>query len=195
MTGAPVIGMITRLTAQKGVDLVLEVLDELMRLEVQFVILGAGDPDIQTNLQQAMQRYPEKISVRLAFDEALAHRIEAGADLFLMPSRYEPCGLNQLYSLRFGTIPVVRKTGGLVDTVVDATPSSIALGKATGFMFEVASGHALLTSLQLALQLYKNRNVWERMMKAALAADFSWDQSAREYIKLYERALAKARGG
>lgn len=193
MTGAPVIGMITRLTAQKGVDLVLEVLDELMRLDVQFVILGTGDPGIQQDLQEAMQRYPDKLSVHLTFDEALAHRIEAGTDLFLMPSRYEPCGLNQLYSLRCGTIPVVRKTGGLADTVVDAIPSNIASGKATGFMFEAASGHALLTTLRLALQFYKDRNLWERMMKTAMAADFSWDQSAREYVKLYERALAKAK--
>ncbi len=193
VTGAPLIGMITRLTPQKGVDLVLEVLDELMRLDVQFIILGTGDPGIQQNLQQAMQRYPDKLSVHLTFDEALAHRIEAGADLFLMPSRYEPCGLNQLYSLRYGTIPVVRKTGGLADTVVDAIPSNIASGKATGFMFEAASGHVLLTTLRLALQLYKDRNLWERMMKTAMAADFSWDQSAREYVKLYERALAKAK--
>jgi starch synthase len=175
------------------VDLVLEVMDELMRLDIQLVILGTGDPDIQWNLKQAVQRYPDKLSVHMVFDEALAHRIEAGADLFLMPSRYEPCGLNQLYSLRYGTIPIVRRTGGLADTVVDATPSNIASKKATGFMFETASGHALLTSLQLALQLYKDRNLWERMMKAAMAADFSWDQSAREYMKLYERAIAKAR--
>jgi starch synthase len=193
MTGAPVVGMITRLTAQKGMDLVLEVMDELMRLDIQFVILGTGDPDIQWSLQQAMQRYPDKLSVHLTFDEALAHRIEAGADIFLMPSRYEPCGLNQLYSLRYGTIPIVRKTGGLADTVVDATPSNIESETATGFMFETASGHALLTSLQLALQLFKDRSLWERMMKAAMAADYSWDQSAREYIKLYEKAIAKAK--
>jgi starch synthase len=193
MTGAPVVGMITRLTEQKGVDLVIEVMDEIMRLDVQFVILGTGDPDVQRHLQQAMQRYPDKLSVHLAFDEALAHRIEAGADMFLMPSRYEPCGLNQLYSLRYGTIPIVRRTGGLADTVVEATPSNILSEKATGFMFESASGRALLTSLQLALQFYKDRNLWERMMRTAMAVDFSWDRSAREYINLYEKALAKGR--
>jgi starch synthase len=185
--------MITRLTEQKGVDLVIEVMDEIMRLDVQFVILGTGDPDVQRHLQQAMQRYPDKLSVHLAFDEALAHSIEAGADMFLMPSRYEPCGLNQLYSLRYGTIPIVRRTGGLADTVVEATPSNILSEKATGFMFESASGRALLTSLQLALQFYKDRNLWERMMRTAMAVDFSWDRSAREYINLYEKALAKGR--
>ena len=195
VTEAPVIGMISRLTTQKGVDLILEMLDELMQLDVQFVILGTGDPVIQRDLQEAMQRYPDKLSVHLTFDEALAHRIEAGADLFLMPSRYEPCGLNQLYSLRYGTIPVVRKTGGLADTVVDAIPSNIASGKATGFMFEAASSHALLTTLRLAFQFYNDRSLWKRMMRTAMKADFSWDQSAREYVELYEQALAKARGG
>jgi starch synthase len=193
LTGAPVIGMITRLTPQKGVDLVLEVLEELMLLELQLIILGTGDPDIQQSLQQAAGRYPEKLSVQLTFDEPFAHRIEAGADLFLMPSRYEPCGLNQLYSLRYGTIPVVRKTGGLADTVTDATPLNIASGKATGFIFEGASSHAFLTTLRLALQCYKDRALWERMVQAAMAADFSWDRSARVYAKLYERSVNKAR--
>lgn len=193
VTEAPLLGMITRLTVQKGVDLVLEVLSELMRLDLQLIILGTGDPGIHRKLQQAMRRYSEKLSVNLTFDEPLAHRIEAGSDIFLMPSRYEPCGLNQLYSLRYGTIPVVRKTGGLADTVVDATPSHIVSGKATGFVFEAASGHALLTTLRLALELYKDRALWEGIMKTATAADFSWDRSAREYVKLYERAMEKAR--
>ena len=195
VTEAPLLGMITRLTVQKGVDLVLEVLSELMRLDLQLVILGTGDPGIHQKLKQAMRRYPKKLSVSLTFDEPLAHRIEAGSDIFLMPSRYEPCGLNQLYSLRYGTIPVVRKTGGLADTVVDASPSHIASGKATGFVFELAGGHALLTTLRLALELYKDRALWEGIMKTAMAQDFSWDHSAREYVKLYERALAKARLG
>ena len=192
---APLIGMITRLTPQKGVDLVLEVLEELMRLDLQIVILGAGDPDIQRKLTQAMHRYPEKLSVHINFDEPLAHRIEAGSDLFLMPSRYEPCGLNQLYSLRYGTMPVVRKTGGLADTVTDATPSNLDSEKATGFVFGGVSSHFLLTTLRLALELYKDRPLWERMMQTAMAADFSWDHSAREYVELYKLAIAKARQG
>ena len=189
----PLIGMITRLTAQKGTDLVIEVLDELMRLNLQLVILGTGDPDIQLKLKQAMQRHPEKLSVHLAFNESLSHRIEAGSDLFLMPSRYEPCGLNQLYSLRYGTIPMVRKTGGLADTVVDATPSNVEEGKATGFVFERASSHEMLTTVQLALKLFREKDLWYRMMRTGMAADFSWDRSAQEYEKLYRLAIEKAR--
>ncbi len=191
----PLIGMITRFTVQKGMDLVIEILDELMHLDLQVVILGTGELAIQQKLMRAMNQYPKKLSVHLSFDEALAHRIEAGADLFLMPSRYEPCGLSQLYSLRYGTIPVVRETGGLADTVVDATPSNIASGKATGFVFETASSHSLLTTLRLALHLYKDCSLWERIIRTAMAADFSWNRSAREYVKLYELAIAKARKG
>lgn len=188
------IGMITRLTPQKGVDLLIEALDELMRLNLQLVILGAGDPDIQQKLKQAMRLHPEKLSVQLAFDEALAHRIEAGSDLFLMPSRYEPCGLNQMYSLRYGTIPLVRKTGGLADTVVDATPSNLEEGKADGFVFEPASSHELLTTVRLALKLFREKDLWYRMMRTGMAADFSWDRSAKEYEKLYHLAVEKAAG-
>jgi starch synthase len=192
VTAAPLVGMITRLTEQKGVDLLLEVLDEVMQLGLQLVVLGTGDPALHEALGRAAARYPDQLSVTLAFDDALAHRIEAGADLFLMPSKYEPCGLNQLYSLRYGTIPIVRRTGGLADTVTDATPSNLASGAATGFLFDAASGHALLTTLQLALTLYKNRAAWSRMMTAAMAADFSWERSAREYVALYERAIKAA---
>ncbi|MBI3610183.1 MAG: glycogen synthase GlgA [Nitrospirae bacterium] len=188
----PLIGMITRLTTQKGVDLVIEALDELMRLDLQLVVLGAGEPGIQQELKSAMRRYPEKLSVRIHFDEPLAHRIEAGADLFLMPSRYEPCGLNQMYSLRYGTIPIVRKTGGLADTVIDATPSNLAEGTANGFMFELASSHELLTTVRLAMKLFREKNFWYRMMRAGMAADFSWDRSAKEYEKLYRLAVEKA---
>jgi starch synthase len=193
VTGTPLMAMITRLTVQKGVDLLIEIVDELMQLDLQLVILGTGEPVIQQKLIQAMNQYPEKLSVHLSFDETFAHRIEAGADLFLMPSRYEPCGLSQLYSLRYGTIPVVRKTGGLADTVTDATPSNLASGKATGFVFEAASSHSLLTTLRLALHLYKDRPLWEGILRTAMTADFSWDRSAREYVRLYELAISKAR--
>lgn len=188
----PLIGMITRLTAQKGMDLVIEALDELMRLDLQLVVLGSGEPEIQQKLKSAMRRYPEQLSVQILFDESLAHRIEAGADLFLMPSRYEPCGLNQMYSLRYGTIPVVRKTGGLADTIVDATPSNIKAGTANGFVFEQANPHELLTTVRLALKTYRDKNLWYRMMRAGMAADFSWDRSAKEYEKLYHLAVEKA---
>jgi starch synthase len=193
VTGVPLVGMITRFTIQKGIDLVIEILDELMHLDLQLVILGTGEPAIHQKLREAMNQYPEKLSVHFTFDEPFAHRIEAGADLFLMPSRYEPCGLSQLYSLRYGTIPVVRKTGGLADTVVNATPSNLLSGKASGFVFEEASSHSLLTTLRLALYLFKDRSLWEKIMRAAMAANFSWDRSAREYVKLYKLAIAKAR--
>jgi starch synthase len=189
---APLIGMVTRLTAQKGIDLVLDVLDELLQLDLQLVILGSGDPALERALQQAAKRAPAKLSVHRVFDEPLAHRIEAGADLFLMPSKYEPCGLNQLYSLRYGTIPIVRRTGGLADTVVDATPGNLAAGTATGIVFETASGHALLNAVRLALSLYRQDSVWPRMITSAMAADFSWERSAREYVALYERAIKAA---
>jgi starch synthase len=187
----PLIGIISRLTVQKGTDLVLDILDELMCLDIQLVILGVGEPDLQEKLQAKAGRYRDRVSVHLTFDEAFAHRVEAGADLFLMPSRYEPCGLNQIYSLRYGTIPVVRKTGGLADTVIDATPSNILSGKATGFMFETASPLSLLTSLRLALCLYKDPLLWKKLVQTAMETDFSWDHSAREYVKLYELALKK----
>lgn len=188
----PLIGMVTRLTPQKGVDLVIEVLDELMRLDLQLVVLGAGEPEMEQKLKSAMRRYPEKLSVRIDFDEPEAHRIEAGADLFLMPSRYEPCGLNQMYSLRYGTVPIVRKTGGLADTVIDATPSRLEAGTATGFVFGPANSHELLTTVRLALKTYREKNLWYRMMRAGMAADFSWDRSAKEYEKLYHLAIEKA---
>ena len=193
-TDAPLIGMITRLTPQKGVDLVIKIIDELMRLDLQMVILGDGDPDICRELGQAMKRYPKRLSVRLAFDDGLAHRIEAGSDIFLMPSRYEPCGLNQLYSLRYGTVPIVRKTGGLVDTVIDATPSNIASNKATGFIFEQASAHELLNTVRLAVKLYQEKDIWRQLIRAGMKADFSWDKSAKEYEKLYLLAIKKAAG-
>jgi len=166
----------------------------VMRLNVQMVILGIGDPAIHQQLKQAARQNPEKLSVQLVFDESLAHRIEAGSDLFLMPSRYEPCGLNQLYSLRYGAIPVVRKTGGLADTVVDATPSNLADGTATGYIFEQASSHELLTTVRLALKLFREKDLWYRMMRTGMAADFSWDASAKEYEKLYQLAVEKAGG-
>ncbi len=192
---APLLGMITRLTPQKGVDLVLEALDELMRLEVQMIVLGSGDPALHEALQRAAARHPRQLAVRLVFDEPLAHRIEAGADLFLMPSRYEPCGLNQLYSLRYGTIPIVRRTGGLADTVIDATPSNLASGAATGVVFDAPNSRDLLAAVRRALTLYQDGAVWTRMMRTAMAADFSWERSARDYAGLYQQAMTRVRRG
>ena len=193
-SAAPVLGMISRLTIQKGIDLVLQILPELMLLDLQLVVLGSGDEEYHAQLADAQRKYPEKFALRLAFDEGLAHRIEAGVDVCLMPSRYEPCGLNQLYSLRYGTIPIVRRTGGLADTVVDATPSHLANGTATGFVFRDADGAALLTAIRLALAEYRRPPAWAGMMRTAMRSDFSWNRSAQRYSELYQAAAERIGG-
>jgi starch synthase len=193
----PLLAVISRFTPQKGLDLVAAVLPELMRLDVQVALLGTGDPSLELQFQSLRMRYPDRIGVRIGFDDALAHAIEAGADLFLMPSRYEPCGLSQLYSLRYGTVPVVRKTGGLADTVVAYTPQTAAEGRATGFAFTDATPEALLTTILLALRVYANRTEWLSLMQAGMATDVSWGRSAEAYITLYRRLaeLPKRSGG
>jgi len=184
----PLLAVISRFTPQKGLDLVAAVLPELMRLNVQVALLGTGDPSLELQFQSLRMRYPDKIGVRIGFDDALAHAIEAGADLFLMPSRYEPCGLSQLYSLRYGTVPIVRKTGGLADTVVAYTPQTAAEGRATGFAFNEATPDALLTTILLALRVYADRAEWTGLMKVGMATDVSWVKSAEAYATLYQRA-------
>jgi starch synthase len=183
----PLLAVISRFTPQKGLDLVAAVLPELMRLDVQVALLGTGDPSLELQFQSFRMRYPDKIGVRIGFDDALAHAIEAGADLFLMPSRYEPCGLSQLYSLRYGTVPIVRKTGGLADTVVAYTPKTAAEGRATGFAFNEATPEALLTTILLALRVYADRAEWTGLMKAGMETDVSWARSADAYVTLYQR--------
>ncbi|MBI4355384.1 MAG: glycogen synthase GlgA [Candidatus Omnitrophica bacterium] len=188
---APLIGMITRLTDQKGLDILAAALPQLLSWDCQLVILGTGDPKYHHLLEQAAQQHPKRLRLRIAFDPALAHRIEAGSDLFLMPSRFEPCGLNQMYSLRYGTVPIVRKTGGLADTIIDATREALVRGTATGFVFEAYTAEALLASVQRALATYRNRAVWRKLMETGMAQDFSWKRSAQAYVTLYERALAR----
>jgi starch synthase len=183
----PLLAVISRFTSQKGLDLVAAVLPELMRLDVQVALLGTGDPPLELQFQSFRMRYPDKIGVRIGFDDALAHAIEAGADLFLMPSRYEPCGLSQLYSLRYGTVPIVRKTGGLADTVMAYTPQTAAEGRATGFSFTDATPEALLTTILLALRVYANQAEWASLVQAGMKTDVSWAQSADAYVKLYRR--------
>jgi starch synthase len=183
----PLLAVISRFTSQKGLDLVAAVLPELMRLDVQVALLGTGDPSLELQFQSFRMRYPDKIGVRIGFDDALAHAIEAGADMFLMPSRYEPCGLSQLYSLRYGTVPIVRKTGGLADTVVAYTPRTAADGQATGFAFNEATPDALLTTILLALRVYADRAEWTGLMQAGMATDVSWVKSAEAYVALYQR--------
>lgn len=184
----PLIGMISRLVEQKGFDLVAAALDRLLAQNLRFVILGAGAAPYEQFLTTLANTYPQKISVHLRFDDTLAHQIEAGSDCFLMPSRYEPCGLNQLYSLRYGTIPIVRATGGLRDTVVPFNP---ATGQGTGFVFQQASGDALLAAVSEALRAFADQASWRRLMQNAMAQDFSWDRSAAQYVDLYRRVLAQ----
>lgn len=187
----PLIGMITRLVDQKGLDLMRSAIHRMLALDLGLVVLGTGEAQYEAFLREVALRYPTKVGVRIGFDNTLAHKIEAGSDLFLMPSRFEPCGLNQIYSLKYGTIPVARATGGLDDTI---EPYDSALDRGTGFKFGPYGAETLLTTLQEALTVYRDRSAWERLMRRAMQADFSWTRSAQEYVELYARALAKRRG-
>jgi starch synthase len=175
--------MISRLTPQKGFDLIEAVLDQLLAQDIHIALLGSGDPHYEEFFSQAAARFPAKIAARLGFDEALAHRIEAGADIFLMPSLYEPCGLNQMFSLKYGTIPVVRSVGGLKDTVEDYNP---AAGTGTGFTFEKYHPEALLEAIDRALQALQDGTAWMALCRRAMKMDFSWHRSAEKYSALYQ---------
>ena len=183
----PLIGMISRMVDQKGLDLISATGDDLARLDATIVILGTGDRQYEDFWRGMAERHPGVIGVLVGFDERLAHLIEGGADLFLMPSRFEPCGLNQMYSLRYGTIPLVRRVGGLADTVRDEREGA----EATGFVFTAYSSAALRETLVRALGVYRNRERWRQMQRTGMGQDHSWDRSAREYVKIYERVLSK----
>jgi starch synthase len=188
----PLFGMIARMVEQKGVDLVCKAADELLQQDVQLVILGEGDPEYQARLTSIQQKYPDKFGLLIGFDEALAHRIEAGIDLFLMPSLYEPSGLNQLYSLRYGSPPIVRGTGGLADTIVDASENNLDAGLATGFRFQAYTPQALLATIARAVSLYRdNPDRFLHLMRCCMRQDWSWDRSAREYEQLYARLVSE----
>jgi starch synthase len=182
----PLFAQIGRLDPQKGWDLLIEVADDLLAGDVQMVVLGVGMPKYHGLLEALAARHPDKLKVFLEFSNPLSHQIEAGADLFLMPSLYEPCGLNQLYSLAYGTIPIVRATGGLADTVVDATPAALLDGTATGFSFNEATAPALLHAIVRPLDLWPDRPAWSALIRNAMRADWSWDRVARSYQDLYE---------
>ncbi len=187
----PLLAHIGRLVEQKGADLILDALPELMERRVQLVILGTGDAVLEQALQDAARLYPDRLAVSMSYNEALAHRIEAGADIFVMPSRFEPCGLNQIYSLRYGSVPVVRRTGGLADTVTDTSPETLQAGTANGFLFEKPSAASLLGAIDRALLLYPQTAVWRRLIAAGMRQDFSWELSARRYVTLYEQAVGR----
>lgn len=183
----PLIGIISRLDPQKGFDILREAMDEVLKKNLQLVLLGTGVPEYHKFFEKLARKYPERVSVNLKFDEGLAHRIEAGSDMFLMPSRYEPCGLNQLYSLKYGTIPIVRKTGGLADSITDTTPETLKSQEATGFVFEEYSAAELVRTIERALQTFGKKTAWKQLVKSAMAKDFSWNASARAYLELFEK--------
>jgi starch synthase len=182
----PVVAMIGRLAAQKGWDLVLDAGRRMVKLGLRLAVLGTGDKQYEKGLTELSKRHPGRVGAALRFDEALAHVMEAGADLFLMPSRYEPCGLNQMISLRYGTVPVVRATGGLRDTVVEFDPST---GRGNGFLFRECTSEAMLEALARALKLFGRPDAWQALVRNAMSGDHSWAASAREYLKLYRSLI------
>ena len=184
----PIIGIVSRLADQKGFDLIKEVLPELMKLPVQMVVLGSGEKRYEEMFTKAAKKFKKKMGAHIGFDEELAHLIEAGSDMFLMPSKYEPCGLNQMYSLRYGTLPIVRSTGGLADTVEDLTTKPKT---GTGFVFNNYDAKEMLKTIATAVETYRDQPAWQASMKRAMTRDFSWDSSANQYIELYKSLLKK----
>jgi starch synthase len=185
---APLLGTISRLADQKGFDLLAEILEELFTLDIGFVLLGTGEQKYHDLFQRVARKYPEKAGIRIAYDDRLAHKIEAGADLFLMPSKYEPCGLNQIYSLKYGTIPVVRATGGLDDTIVNYVP---ATGTGNGFKFSRYDAKEFLNQIKVAISFFSQPKHWKQLLQNAMTADFSWQRSAETYLQLYRKTLKK----
>ena len=183
----PILAVISRLVEQKGIDLILECLPELLSLPLQFVLHGRGNKHFEQQLSYFGKTYPKQIVIILGYDEVLAHQIEAGADILLMPSLFEPCGLNQLYSQRYGTIPVARKTGGLADTIVDVAPETIRNKTATGFIFNKATSGAFIEAIKRSLIVYSNSEKWTQLQVNGMQKDCSWNNSAKEYIELYEQ--------
>ena len=182
----PLLGMISRLDAQKGLDLLVQVLDDILSQEIGLVVLGSGDERIQEAIENAAKRYPGKVGLKIGFDEPLAHRIMAGVDIFLIPSRYEPCGLTQMYALKYGTVPVVRATGGLDDTIVQY---NLETEEGNGFKFEAFDAASFLEAIQQALHVFQDPSNWRNLMANGMKADFSWDRSAEHYLALYRSVV------
>ncbi len=188
------LGLVSRITTQKGIDIVLDAAPRLLERPVQIAVLGEGDRALERALEALAAAYPGRFAVRIGFDETLAHAIEAGADMFLMPSRFEPCGLNQMYSQRYGTPPVVRRTGGLADSVTDCTPQTLARGQATGFVFDGEDADALLGAVERALAAFADRVLWRALQRNGMRRDFSWAAAARRYVEVYEKVLSGRAG-
>ncbi|MCE5194690.1 MAG: glycogen synthase GlgA [Nitrospiraceae bacterium] len=182
----PIIAIISRLSAQKGIDLFLPIIESIISEKANIVILGKGDDIFHKKLTAASKKYKDMLNLTIGFNDEFAHRIYSGADIFLMPSRYEPCGLGQIIAMRYGTIPVVRKTGGLADTVSEFNTGN---DKGTGFLFSEYTPNALYTVLKNALDTYKNENKWQKLILNAMRTDFSWENSARKYIEIYNEAI------
>jgi len=186
----PLFGTVGRLAEQKGIDIQVAALEEMLANDMQFVLLGSGQPEYEEAIRDLAARYPEKMAARIGYDHALAHRIEAGCDFFIMPSKFEPCGLNQMYSLHYGTVPIVRMTGGLVDSVVDITEDEML---ADGIKFQEYSSRALAKAIRKAIVLFQHPELLKHYRINGMTQDFSWEHTSAEYLKVYERALAKYR--
>jgi len=186
----PLFGMVSRHTLQKGYDLLLQVAPFLAKIPAQLVVLGSGEVSLDRDLALLEKNHPGKIAVRIGFDETLSHLIEGGADSFLMPSRFEPCGLNQMYSQRYGTPPLVHATGGLLDTVVDCTPATLANGSASGFLFHEMDPGNFLAGIQRVVDAYCNKTTWRRLQRNGMTKDFSWRSSAIAYRDIYLSLLS-----
>lgn len=184
----PLIGLISRLDSQKGFDILQDAIDEMVKMDLQFILLGTGDKKYMDLFKKIGIKYPRRVGINLKFDNALAHKIYAGSDMFLIPSCFEPCGLGQLISFTYGTIPIVHKTGGLADTVDQFRPNT---GRGKGFVFSEYSSKSLLEAIKKAISLYKNKKKWNKLMKNGMEADFSWGRAAKEYIGLYKKAQQK----
>ncbi len=184
----PVIGIVSRLVRLKGHDIVADAWYDLLQRPLRLVVVGTGEPAIQEGFATLAERDPSRFAMRFVYDETLAHKVEAGADMFLMPSRFEPCGLTQMYSLRYGTVPIVRATGGLVDTV---EPYQASTGEGTGFRFDHADGTGMMWAIDQALALWKDAPAWRKLMRNGMSRDFSWGRSAEQYVDLYRRALGR----
>ena len=188
----PLIGIVSRMVKQKGFDIFAEAVNDLMKMDAQWVVLGSGEDQYEDLFRSLSHSYPDKVANYIGYNNKLAHLIEAGADIFLMPSHYEPCGLNQLYSLRYGTVPIVRKTGGLADTVRDWDEFKISKREsATGFSFDSYSAKALLVTVKRAIDTFHDKKVWQKIQENGMKQDFSWENSGKEYIKLYKQVMNK----
>ena len=188
-SNTPLLCMVSRLTAQKGIDLVAATLDAIVASGARLVILGNGEASLEEALRAGAQRHPERVAVRIGYDEGLSHLLQGGSDAILVPSRFEPCGLTQLYGLRYGCVPVVARVGGLADTVIDANDAALKAGVATGVQFADISAEGLLEAVRKTVQLHSQPDVWQRMQRAGMRAEVGWQTSAAEYAALYRRLM------